>query len=670
VAEVRRRRAAYADRKANVFSAAIAAGRSWSAAYYGARGRDEAFPIIDGATRASLTLTSDGVAYQTYQPPPGCALVEACAIEDSSGSLVLFMAVGTPGGNRQLVVHADTDMDGLPQVSPTQPPLGLAPAAGLAPIDSLLLIADAPQAVCGPFGGLLLCDTLDGRVQALALDAAALPTAPPITLFAHPALTSSGGFVHFAGMTTPSAGITRLLFSTRAPSSQYGGAPAVWFDVNGAGTLVASAAGAGLTLAGGRAPFNLLGIESMEGGAGFVTFDGNPGAIVAFEAIGHGAVVPLGVATTGTGGQSANLTLAAPLAGNELYRATAGAATAVGFVARVGIGIDDVANDENGDGALDRIDLSAAPARLHLLAGSAAAPTSAVRDHLMEIALEAAAETIESWDDANGRVLSAAGSPRTLARIASTNPPVYAQSVHDFDGDNLARETLVLARPSSTGLWEARFYANALSAAPGLTQTLLLPPGFEPAGVSFRDLTGDGSLDVCIAGTEPFSETLLSNQGAGTFTVASQLFPGSGEDFIMLLGVNGSLSPCRDVVDVAAGDYLEIHVASPSLTFVHEPIIIACQFFTPGLPPASPPFFPELYLNPGLIPAPILLISPLDLVLGVSPTLMPFGNTYGFVIPQSPFLPGSVTMMQALVVAPAAGNGFFATSDGAVLAFE
>lgn len=135
-------------------------------------------------------------------------------------------------------------------------------------------------------------------------------------------------------------------------------------------------------------------------------------------------------------------------------------------------------------------------------------------------------------------------------------------------------------------------------------------------------------------------------------------FPGSEEDLVMQVGVNGDTS-AASVRTVHAGDIVDVFYGSLFGTFVGaNPAVVIQTFY--GTPPTSPPAFPEVHVNSGAL----LLDAGYD---SVGPVLLPDeGRFIGGLVVQPGFA-GTDVIFQGFAVSAVADNGFFASTPGIVL---
>lgn len=140
-------------------------------------------------------------------------------------------------------------------------------------------------------------------------------------------------------------------------------------------------------------------------------------------------------------------------------------------------------------------------------------------------------------------------------------------------------------------------------------------------------------------------------------TGGSRLYPGTGEDLELQVLRNG-VADCRPVVIATAGDLIEVRVDSPFGTFNGAPLLVAAEIFTPGATPNG--ILPGLHVSGNPVSTHILAGGPVS-GLG-TPWLLPAnGANLAFAWPSS--LTGQSVMLQAMVLAPAAANGAYATPD-------
>ncbi|MCA9320160.1 MAG: IPT/TIG domain-containing protein [Planctomycetes bacterium] len=137
-------------------------------------------------------------------------------------------------------------------------------------------------------------------------------------------------------------------------------------------------------------------------------------------------------------------------------------------------------------------------------------------------------------------------------------------------------------------------------------------------------------------------------------------WPGSGEDLLLETGVNGIASTIA-VKTALAGDSITMAISSPLGLSSSRPLLLLGQVYTTGgVPPLSPPGFPEFHLETQNL---------LVILNGANPT--PFGPIVVPAIGQKLTLPffypgglsGFTGRVQALAIDSMATNGFFRASN-------
>ena len=144
--------------------------------------------------------------------------------------------------------------------------------------------------------------------------------------------------------------------------------------------------------------------------------------------------------------------------------------------------------------------------------------------------------------------------------------------------------------------------------------------------------------------------------GADEVGPLSALFPGSGEDLVMSVAVDG-YEDCIDDTDaiaVPAGSALITTTFSPGGTLVGKQCIVTFDMFSGDNPPTHPM-------------SPVAHFSAGTLFLSI-PSLPAAGIKVG-IVPVSTSLTGRA-MMQGLVLSHTAANGFFVASNGRELRFD
>lgn len=397
-----------------------------------------------------------------------------------------------------LTVYRDDDADSLPEPLPISSltlPLSIHHralySAGIYPLSA------AQAGLLGAPGGLLIHDRYSGTVL-FAHTAESGEVLFVQFLFADPQIMTKGGMSSFVrAVLRPSENSLRLIFS----SENTGDAPVIWFDVFPGG-FVLPVTGPGQSLEQAIAPDNVPGVETLFAEqTDPVTLGGNPFSFLSLSSIGRGVPTLIAAGASDFSGRTPPLFIAAPIAGNDLYlvNENTGAEPTFRFVPRVGVTIDTALVDENSDGLLDRVQLSAHPPRLHLLRGLDG--LGQLFQHETEIALERDdSGGIRSWTPGGDRTLRVPDATVALRRVGPFFQPVFAQTVLDFEQDGSADDALILIRDTLSGSWRADYYVATDPFGGGVyAASYFLPPApFEPGAIDYPDLNGDLRPDVRI----------------------------------------------------------------------------------------------------------------------------------------------------------------------------
>jgi len=252
-------------------------------------------------------------------------------------------------------------------------------------------------------------------------------------------------------------------------------------------------------------------------------------------------------------------------------------------------------------------------------------------------------------------------------------------AIYMIGADGLGQQLLI----DSPGM-DMVFLPDPLSGMPLPEPQLLLPPVLEPQlpvqlvldlqghdYVQFEWTFGDGNTaitnvpDVQHVFVNPnlYMVTCTATDSCNnpfvldTFLpVFPPLWPGTNDDLLLLVGVNGP--PVGIDFQIALpGDDLNLFIESPNGTHDGNFPFIGVQVYPHDL---TQELFPGLYLGfgPGfLLPGDPLNLGPLQ----------PGGSHLPLPIPPDPGLAGIDLMWQGMVLSPNTQNGFFGTSDGKVI---
>ncbi len=135
-------------------------------------------------------------------------------------------------------------------------------------------------------------------------------------------------------------------------------------------------------------------------------------------------------------------------------------------------------------------------------------------------------------------------------------------------------------------------------------------------------------------------------------------YPGTGEDLVLLTGINGAINGCHRKT-AQAGDLFDLQVSSPAGGFNFATLVVYAQPFATGGPPPMTAGFPGLWID---------LLSPKYAVFNgianpMGGGLDPAGFSFGPIV-VGPALVGQSVMIQGGVLSPMASNGLYATTAG------
>ncbi|MAE65680.1 MAG: hypothetical protein CMJ18_15535 [Phycisphaeraceae bacterium] len=499
--------------------------------YYDDGWVDRAWP--HGATNVTTNqegvILTDflGLSSTTFWLPANHQVVQIIGMRDKDGNAMLVVVTRDQAGRLHVNAWTDTDGDELPE---TATGTGAIPANFNPPVADPFQISAQAQMNVVPSTGvslpyLLVHDQDAGSLFGWIVD----PLNPGVGLQTiipnDPGLTNTGGFVYLTQWIDVGPGVGRAIFTNVPDTFVTGSDAALWFDIDVLGGLVV---GQGLsTLAEALVPFNQIGIAGFQHGApGPVQLLGNPGDSLYIGSIGHGVLQVLNGAVVGPNGQTSALTLAGLTDRDDLFIVTNGAfgEEYIFFSPRVGQGLDCAGNDEDGDGAIDRIDLTEDPSRLHYSAGDPTQPAGdPVMNHLFELVLEQPdGFMIDSWSSTSRKIVMSSGS-RDFTLLPNSTPPLYVQSIEDLNGDGTIDDSVTVVRFDGTPAFELRVYTGVQTQG-NLIQGLLLPDCFEPSRYEFQDADGDLDLDVVIYDLNDVPAIAAINDGAANFTLTGGCF--------------------------------------------------------------------------------------------------------------------------------------------------
>jgi hypothetical protein len=157
---------------------------------------------------------------------------------------------------------------------------------------------------------------------------------------------------------------------------------------------------------------------------------------------------------------------------------------------------------------------------------------------------------------------------------------------------------------------------------------------------------------VVVAGLPPFDidgDARMIGPGIDMGADEFEALPGSREDLVMQLSVNGSFAASVLTTPAVAGDVLSVSVTSPTGTMSDAFAVLLVEPWVPPFNPQGPPIFPFLHLPLG------------SSWLSVFPAgAGAIGATFSSPLP--PGLAGLSFRLQAIALTTAAKNGLFAAA--------
>lgn len=133
--------------------------------------------------------------------------------------------------------------------------------------------------------------------------------------------------------------------------------------------------------------------------------------------------------------------------------------------------------------------------------------------------------------------------------------------------------------------------------------------------------------------------------------------PGTGEQFVLLTGVNGPANNAP-VKQATAGNTLAIAFNSPNNQFVGSAPVLVAQVFQNQFPPLGIGAYPSIHVDPGLA---VIVFNGASMPGGFVLPLPVGGLQFLYSVPAG--LVGFTLRVQALAVTPTAANGFFAATN-------
>ena len=527
-------RAADADRKQTIFEDHILAGTSWGKDYYGSTWRRPIkFPrrVLPANDRVELE-SFDKTALNQFVVAPGAIVNQSIVFETGVGDLGLVVVSNDPLGTLFADLYLDTNADGLPELpavaSVVFPPSPAGPLA-LGPTDVMIYPGLEPSLTLGGTdNGLMFIDTIRGDIFTWELDPLGVPVTPTPQLFVSDPLFSDagGGFYFLNSYWELFPGQVQYIFSDTPNVMQFGNVDAIKLDILGGLPLLPIGP---IDPLGTTATPDLIppGLQGLELATQAIVLGGNTGSTIQLDRVGHGAPVPVANGTPGPDGAAPPQAPANPVIGNELYYATDGVDRTIYFLPSVGRSMDTAFNDENGDGGEERFDLTTEPSRIHLFAGFPGQPIGdPLKQHAYEMVLEDPGLDRDyagflQWGLTGRSVLMTTGDAEQFLPLPGSLPPLFAQSLHDFDYDGFADDTVIIRRPDNQPDFFLEVIRDADSTPVPIQLEQLHLVSVEPIVVIVNSENRDQwLLDIHVEAMNPANSFCGYNNGAGQFVFA------------------------------------------------------------------------------------------------------------------------------------------------------
>jgi len=506
------------DRKDGLFNTQIGQSKSWRSLYYGGRYRSPLLlrrNVTNTVTTRQFTLTWVDGSSRTYTIPNDGKRPVRVVVRRNLASCIYVRAI-TQGSDGAVCFYTwtDTDKDGLPEAGTRADRSYPAPSRTMRDVDfdGVYDMDKIPQGI-GFAEGFLVHDQVNGRLVAYETDANQIDltgnflelASDPV--FADPSLGDplAGGFSQYIFDTFDvGLGNPVVLFSDDPNVGQFGDSDTLIVPVGPTGGLPPLGP---VPLAGALGPNALLGPEQLPA---------NPGG----DMVWHGPVFdtievrsenqpfnapPMALISTDQFGTSGPLP---PLPMPESDR--------IGFfsfnsgqggfmdVPRLGQAGPALEIDPDNDGNPGELILVDDPPALLLrdpvipLGPDDVPAVAELRLEPVDPSAQEVPFELEELLPGQPIVGFSGGIEVPTQPIPGTNPPLYFQSLHDFDGLGGPNDAMVLVYFNDNPGWQCLVFTQ-------LDQPFVEPfpvfqaqIPFEPGGVFYQDLDGDGDTDVTI----------------------------------------------------------------------------------------------------------------------------------------------------------------------------
>lgn len=529
-----------AARKSFYLENPLNVGNSWAAFYSPINAPTGMFCEAVTPGGAAVILEDLNGTQKSYPAPPGYVVVNEKVFTNSNTlkpTLVVVLANTTvvPGstftGDLFRLVYVDGDCDGFPDCTPfgssTPVRMTLIPVSTARTTYSVPVYVALDLPLAGSPTTTLDLATIVDPVYGFIITQRFLANGgitSPLNVATSNLVQSNGGFEFFHSIRSTTPGQIRITFMSEPRARATGETTARAFDGTLSNALVMQPSVA--TVAQSRAPRNAPNTSLVRAGdTGPVRLFGNPGQLVTLRSVGQGGSTVLASGVVGAGGLTSPLSIAAPIAPNDIVEASTASTGAIAlFTPSEGTPLSCGGADLDNDGLMDRADVVVSPNRLHVSRGL----SGGAMQHSFEQAFERSrVGPIMAISPTGLSIASTDGTPNvSFTRIAGQSVALFAGQPRDFNNDGNLTEAAVVWRGNADANFKIQMITNVNGPTPTVTQTIQLPVGFSPSFVEIVDNDQDGDLDVIIPETSG-GQAVVSNNGSGSLAV-TELCMGPG----------------------------------------------------------------------------------------------------------------------------------------------
>ncbi len=519
------------DLKTNLFENELSNGRSWAELYYDGKYKSPLLLRKELRNNGNdVRLTDPRGNAQDYSLPDGKVVIGFNVYVNDDGCLVLVMHGFNPTTLESCVVfHVDEDKSGLPDAA-VAGSVDLPNALGQLESHDVRLIASVPEAWNGTGNGLIMHDKRFGNVSLVDLDSDGVGTGLVQPIVENQPLLGLDQMIHLHEWIQPfpDVPVVQFIFSSTPYGIQSPESPAMGVIVNF--DTMFSEVFPPAPLASIKVPGTLpVGVSRRPRDGEPVQLMGTPGDLVNLILIGRGLFDPVFQLPIEQDGYSLpQIPPTTGLAGQLILVqgfGINGPDEKIQFLPPQGANVDCKLMDPNGDGAMDRLHLTANPPRLHMFEGLSPDPLDPVKNYQYEQVLPmprvGGFAPMPIPDPFGPFGIMGPGFDMPMVPVPLPGqPPMFVPGPFDLNGDGSEGESIMIRKP----MFIDPFFDIALVEGLGTPLPIMhdpvpLPDLFVPDHFELVPINDDQFMDIVVHDFNGGSPLCVINLGNGNFEV-------------------------------------------------------------------------------------------------------------------------------------------------------